>query len=71
MALLKSSPPKIMPLEDRIHEMRAEIDAEIDKRAEEIKKTMEGVPFQVIRNILTKSSGCQCAAFLAIKAGEA
>jgi hypothetical protein len=69
VALLKTNPPKI-PLEERIHALRAEIDSEIDKRAEEIKKAMEGVPVQVIRNILTKSSGCQCAALLEIQASD-
>jgi hypothetical protein len=70
MALLKSNPSK-PSLEDRIAALRDDLDAEIDRRATELKETMPGVPFMVVRNILTRNSDCQCAAFLHIQASEA
>jgi hypothetical protein len=71
MALLKTNPPKIQTLEEKISQLRDELDAEIDRRAAELKKTMEGVPVTVIRNILTRSSPCQCDAYIRIKDSEA
>lgn len=68
MAPFLKTKPK--PLEARIAELRDEIDAEIDRRAEEIKATMPGVPATVVRNILTRGSECQCAAFLHINASD-
>lgn len=62
-----NSPPKPAQLEDRVQQLRDELDAEIDRRATELKQTMPGVPFMVVRNILTRNSDCQCAAFLHIK----
>ena len=70
MALLKSNPLK-PSLDDRIAALRDDLDAEIDRRAMELKETMPGVPFMVVRNILTRNSDCQCAAFLHIKDSEA
>jgi hypothetical protein len=59
--------PKTLPLEERIRSIRAEIDAFIDERAAEEKKTCEGVPVGVIRNLLTaRSDGCQCRAYLQV-----
>jgi hypothetical protein len=56
------------PLDERIASIRAEIDAFIDERAAEIKKTCEGVPELVIRNLLTaRAGGCQCSAYMQIK----
>jgi hypothetical protein len=77
MALLRNNPnppkpeDKIATLEDRIDALRSEIDGEIDRRADALKLTMPGVPFMVVRNILTRNSDCQCAAFLHIKDSEA
>jgi hypothetical protein len=71
MALLKSSPPPKIPLEEKIAMLRDELDAEIDRRAAELQETMPGVPVEVVRNILTRNSDCQCAAFLHIKNSEA
>ena len=79
MALLRSKPPnppqnppkpedKIATLEDRIDALRNEIDDEIDRRAAALKETMPGVPVLVVRNILTRNSDCQCAAFLRMDA---
>jgi hypothetical protein len=70
MSLLKSSPPKAMPLEDRIAALRAEIDAYIDARITEIRKTCEGVPAETIRQSLTRGMGCQCATYLELKARD-
>src|SRR5438034_511049 len=56
------------PLDERIEKLRAEIDAFIDARAEEVKKTCEGVPVDVIRNLITaRGGGCQCQQYLEIK----
>ena len=63
---------KQQPLsEDRVRAFCAELDAFIDAKAEEIKKTCEGVPVASIRNSITRGLGCQCAAFLVISASEA
>lgn len=64
MALLKSNPPKPVQLEDRIAALRAEITAEIDRRAAALKETMPGVPLATIRAILIKNNPCECAAYL-------
>ena len=66
MSLLRNSPLK-PTLNDRIAALREEIVIEIDKRAAEIKKSMEGVPIGVVRSILIRSSTCQCAAWNLIK----
>ena len=44
-------------LEDRIREIRADIDALIDARAESVAKQSPGVPLGVIRNLLTARAG--------------
>src|SRR5437870_4332237 len=55
------------PLDERIEKLRAEIDAFIDARAEEVKKTCDGVPVDVIRNLITaRGGGCQCQQYLEI-----
>jgi hypothetical protein len=65
MALLKSKTPPPEDLASRIAAIRAEADAFIDARAEELKAQTPGVPLQVLRNILTnRSFGCQCQAVL-------
>lgn len=65
MALLKQQ-----PLDERVKAIRAELDKFIDDRAEDIKRTCEGVPVGVIRNSITRGLGCQCAAYLEIKAKD-
>jgi hypothetical protein len=52
MLKLKSPPEK--PLGERIEQIRLEIEAFIDAKAEEQKKDMPGVPINVIRNILRR-----------------
>lgn len=54
-----------LPLtEERVKAIRDEIDAFIDVRAAKIKETCEGVPVEVIRRLITRGTGCQCAAYL-------
>ncbi len=55
------------PLEDRIRQIRADIDAIIDARAEAVAKENPGVPSGVIRNLLTaRAPACPCAQYLEI-----
>jgi hypothetical protein len=55
------------PLEDRIKQIRADIDAIIDARAETVAKESPGVPLGVIRNLLTaRAPACRCAQYLQI-----
>jgi hypothetical protein len=52
-------------LSSRIAAIRAEADAFLDAKAEELKSQTPGVPLQVLRNIITnRSFGCQCQAIL-------
>ncbi|HLG85138.1 MAG TPA: hypothetical protein VKY22_29420 [Bradyrhizobium sp.] len=67
MALTLPKLPKA-PLKDRIAEIRAEIDAFIDAKAEELKTP--GIPLVCIRRDLTSRAGdCQCRQYL-INTGE-
>jgi hypothetical protein len=53
------------PLEDRIRQIRADIDAIVDARAEAVAKDCPGVPLGVIRNLLTAHApACACAQYL-------
>ena len=53
------------PLEDRIRQIRADVDAVIDARAEAVAKDCPGVPLGVIRNLLTaRAPACACAQYL-------
>ncbi len=61
----------IPPLEQRIRQIRADIDAIVDARAEAVAKESPGVPLGVIRNLLTaRAPSCRCAQYLEIT-GEA
>jgi hypothetical protein len=52
-------------LEDRVKQIRSEIDAIVDARAEAVAKQSPGVPLGVIRNLLTARAGvCRCAQYL-------
>ena len=58
------------PLEDRIKRIRADIDAIVDAKARAVAKQSPGVPFGVIRNLLTaRAPSCPCAQYIEI-AGE-
>jgi hypothetical protein len=53
--------PPPAPLEDRIRQIRAEIDEMIDARAEKEARENPGVPVLVIRNMLmARTGGCLC-----------
>lgn len=49
---------------DRIHALRAEIDAFIDKKAAELKASRDGAgqPVLLLRNMLTRGDSCLCRA---------
>lgn len=58
-------------LEERIRALRAEIDAIIDAQAREVAKDTPGVPFGVIRNLLTaRAPACSCAQYLQLNRDE-
>lgn len=62
---MSSSPP--LPLEGRIKQIRADIDAIIDAKARAVARQSPGVPLGVIRNLLTARAGaCSCAQYLEI-----
>lgn len=61
---------KPMPLDERIAKLRADLDAFIDARVAEIRKTCGGVPAGVIRGSITRGMGCQCATYLEITAKD-
>lgn len=57
--------PRPPSLDDRIREIRAEIEAIIDTRVEAVAKESPGVPQGVIRNLLTaRAPACPCAQYL-------
>ena len=61
---------RTLPLEQRIKQIRADIHAIIDARAEAVARESPGVPLGVIRNLLTaRAPACPCAQYLEI-AGE-
>jgi hypothetical protein len=54
-----------LSLEQRIKQIRAEVDAIIDARAEAVARQSPGVPLEVIRNLLVaRAPGCHCAQYL-------
>ena len=62
---------KTPPLDERVTAIRAELDKAIDEHAAKVAKECPGVPLPVIRNSLTRGLGCQCAAYIEIKAKDA
>jgi hypothetical protein len=67
---LKSS--RTPPLEDRIRQIRSDIDAIIDARTEAVAKENPGVPMGVIRNLLiARAPACPCAQYLEITGADA
>jgi hypothetical protein len=59
-------------LEDRIRQIRTDIDAIIDAKAEAVAKQSPGVPLGVIRNLLTaRAPACPCAQYLEITGSAA
>lgn len=58
-------PTRTAPLEDRISEIRADINAIIDARAQAVAGENPGVPLGVIRKLLTaRAPACPCAQYL-------
>ena len=58
-------PLRTPTLEDRIKDIRGEIDAIIASRVEAIAKQSPGVPAGVIRNlVIARAPGCSCAQYL-------
>ena len=54
-------------LEERIKQLRAEIDVIIDAKAEAVARQSPGVPLEVIRNLLVaRAPTCRCAQYLEI-----
>jgi hypothetical protein len=72
MSILKSKPaPPPMLDEARIRSLQNEINDFIDAKAIEIKRSCEGVPIPVLRNVLVgRNHGCECRAFLNILAQD-
>jgi len=59
------NPTAVPTLEDRVTQIRSEIDAIVDARAEAVARQSPGVPLGVIRNLLTARAGvCRCAQYL-------
>lgn len=53
------------PLDERIRQIRTEIDSIIEARAEAVARQSPGVPVAVIRNLLTAHAPtCRCAQYL-------
>jgi hypothetical protein len=59
-------------LEDRIQQVRADVEAIIDAKAEAVAKQSPGVPLGVIRNLLiARAPACPCAQYLEITGSAA
>jgi hypothetical protein len=62
---------RVTGLEDRIEELRAEIDGIIEARVAGIASESPGVPAGVIRNLLTaRAPSCRCAQYLELCRSE-
>lgn len=66
--MIKASTPTTSPaptLEERIREVRADVEAIIDARVNAVAQESPGVPLGVIRNLLTaRAPACPCAQYL-------
>ncbi|QQO36485.1 hypothetical protein JJC00_13430 [Bradyrhizobium diazoefficiens] len=59
-------------LEERIEDLRAEIDGIIDDRVAKIASQSPGVPPGVIRNLLTaRAPSCRCAQYIELCGSKA
>jgi len=60
-----------LPLEERIRQLRAEIDAVIDAKTAAVARENPGVPAGVIRNLLTaRAPACACSQYLELARAE-
>jgi len=58
-------------LEERIKDLRTEIEAIIEARVDTVAETSPGVPRGVIRNLLTaRAPACACAQYLELNRQE-
>jgi hypothetical protein len=58
-------------LEDRIREIRADIETIVEARVEAVARESPGVPAGVIRNLLTaRAPACPCAQYLELNRKE-
>jgi hypothetical protein len=63
---------RIPSLEQRIKQIRADIDGIIDARVEVVARESPGVPPGVIRNLLTaRAPTCRCAQYLELARNDA
>jgi hypothetical protein len=62
---------KTLSLPERIESIRADIDELIDERVEIERQNCPGVPAGVLRNLITRHSGCQCEVWLQLEKAEA
>lgn len=63
---------RIPTLEDRIRQIRAEVESVIEARVAAVAKQSPGVPAGVIRNlIIARAPTCTCTQYLALKREEA
>lgn len=64
--------PVQISLEQKIKQLRAEIEGIIDARAESIARDSPGVPLGVIRNLLTaRAPACPCRQYLKLRTDDA
>ncbi|MGY4159048.1 hypothetical protein ACVINW_004890 [Bradyrhizobium sp. USDA 4461] len=64
-------PARTPPIESRITELRAEIEAIIDARAQTVARESPGVPIGVVRNLLiARAPACPCAQYLQLGRAE-
>jgi len=60
-----------LSIDERIKQLRAEIDAVIDLKTAAVARENPGVPAGVIRNLLTaRSPACACSQYLELARGE-
>ena len=62
--LFTPKPDIVSDLARKIEVVRAECDAYIDRKAEELRQSAPGVPVGVLRGILSGNESCQCRAAL-------
>lgn len=69
---MATKPQRTARLEERIEELRTEIDGIIDERVAKIASQSPGVPPGVIRNLLTaRAPACRCAQYIELCGREA